>query len=254
MLRVIDRYAFTNRLRTVDPAQKSGIALTTIVLCLMLDRPLVGGLALLWMIGLAIGYARVPWRVMMAVLSAESVFLVLSVIGIAVSLSFEASAHALQLGPIYLSIHRTSVLVALQVLSRALGCAAALNFLILTTPLIDLIDLLHRWRIPAIVIDIMMLSYRAIFLLLDTLERMVIAQKARLGYASWRATLRSSAIIGSRLFIAAYQRSRMLEQALIGRGFCGEVRVLPLRYRYDPVLWVFLAMMVITFGLARMWG
>jgi cobalt/nickel transport system permease protein len=254
MLRVIDRYAFTNRLRMVDPAQKSAIALTTIVLCLVLDRPLVSGLALLWMVGLAIGYARLPWRVVIAVLSTESMFLMLSVIGIAVRLGVDASTAAVPIGPFWVSMDRSSVLLAGQVFIRVIACVSALNVLALTTPLVDLIDLFHRWRIPTILIEVMILSYRAIFLLLDTLERMVIAQKARLGYASWRSTLRSSALIGSQLFMAAYQRSRMLEQALIGRGFCGEVRVLPIRYHHDWRLWAVLVLMVITVSLARMWG
>ncbi len=254
MLRVIDRYAFTNRLRTVDPAQKSAIALTTIMLCLILDRPLVSGLALLWMVGLAIGYARLPWRVVIAVLSTESMFLVLSVIGIAVRLSVDASTAAIPIGPFWMSMDRSSVLLAAQVFSRVIACVSALNVLALTTPLVDLIDLFHRWRIPTILIEVMMLSYRAIFLLLDTLERMVIAQQARLGYTSWRSTLRSSAMIGSRLFMAAYQRSRTLEQALIGRGFCGELRVLPIRYHHDRLLWAFLVLIVITLILARVWG
>ncbi|ABY35781.1 MAG TPA: cobalt ECF transporter T component CbiQ [Chloroflexus aurantiacus] len=254
MLRVIDRYAFSNRLRNVDPAQKSGIALATILLCLLLDRPLVGWIATVWMVGIMAGYARIPLHVVIAVLTTESVFLVLSVVGIAVSVGFEASEAALRLGPLWIGFHHAALPLALQVFSRALGCTAALNFLVLTTPLVDLIELMHRLRVPALLVEVMMLSYRAIFVLLDTLEQMVTAQTARLGYTSWQSTLRSSALIGSRLFVIAYQRSQALEQALIGRGFDGDVRVLPLSYRTEQTLWLIGILIFVSLFLARWWS
>ncbi|MDW8404634.1 cobalt ECF transporter T component CbiQ [Chloroflexus sp.] len=256
MLRVIDRYAFANRLRAVDPAQKAGLAVLVILLCLTLDRPLVGWLALGWMLAVAIWYARIPWRVVIAVLGAESTFLALSVIGIAVSVSFDqpvAARWMTSLGPLWLSVSNESLQTALRLLSRALGSAAALNVLILTTPLVDLIELLRRLRAPALLIEVMTLSYRAIFVLLDTLEQMVTAQTARLGYASWRATLRSSALLGSRLFVVAYQRSQALETALHARGFTGEVRVLPLCYRIDRWLWPIGAAVVASLVVAGWW-
>lgn len=131
MLRIIDQYAFANRLRAVDPIQKGAIAVATILLCLVLDRPLVGWLALAWMVMVTVWYARVPLRVAGAVIGAESVFLALSVIGIAVSVGNEPPAAALlaiPFGPLWLSATGASLQTALHVLSRALGSAAALNF------------------------------------------------------------------------------------------------------------------------------
>ncbi|MEF3275659.1 MAG: cobalt ECF transporter T component CbiQ [Chloroflexus sp.] len=256
MLRLIDHYAFANRLRTVDPAQKVGLALIVIVLCLILDRPVVGVAALLWMVGLTVGYARVPARVVLMVLGVEGVFLALSVSGIAVSVGFERSARALWawlVGPFWLSISHESLQAALLLLSRALGSVAALNFLILTTPLVDQIELLRRWRVSPLLIELMMICYRAIFVLLETLERMVVAQQARLGYASWRATMRSSALIGSQLFIAVFQRSQALELALTARGFTGELRVLPLNWTSDRLLIGLSITIVISLALIGWW-
>ncbi|WP_298815428.1 cobalt ECF transporter T component CbiQ [Chloroflexus sp.] len=253
MLRVIDRYAFANRLRAVDPAQKGGIALGVILLCVALDRPIVGLMALLWMVGMTVGYGRIPMRIVVTVLGAESVFLALSVIGLVVSIGFEypdQAQLALSLGPIWVSVSNESLQTALHVLSRTLGAASALNFLILTTPLVDLIELLRRLRMPALVIELMMLTYRAIFILLETLEQMTVAQTARLGYASWRATMRSSALLGSQLFIAAFRRSQALELALTARGFSGDLRVLPLTYVADRRLWWIAGLIVMSLTLA----
>lgn len=239
-MRIIDRYAFGNALRDVDPLQKGTLALLAIILCLMLDRPAVGLLTLLWMLALTTWWARTPSRVFGSVLLTESAFLGLSVVGIALSITGgkpEMSVFAWQFGPVWVSATHESLILAARVLTRALGSAAALNFLILTTPLIDLIEMLRRLRLPEGLIDIMALTYRAIFVLLDSLDRMTTAQNARLGYHTPRAAMRSAALLGSCLFLDAYRRSRKIQTALESRGLDGSLRVLPLDYRRDPRLW-----------------
>jgi cobalt/nickel transport system permease protein len=187
---VIDRYAYSNRLRRVDPAYKAGLAFTVLLLCLLLNEPVVGLVAVGWMVWLAVRLA---------------------------GLSLSSSPDSLYRG--------------LTLVTRALGAASAMNFLALTTPLVDLVELFRRWRVPAVLIDIMTVIYRFIFVLLESLDRMFMAQESRLGYnTSYLRAINNAALLGSRLFIDAYQRSRRLQLALESRGFEGELRVLPARY------------------------
>ncbi|MCS6940090.1 MAG: cobalt ECF transporter T component CbiQ [Roseiflexus sp.] len=239
-MRVIDRYAFGNALRQIDPAQKGALALLAIILCLALDRPVVGVLALAWMLALTTWWARIPLRVVGRVLLTEGLFLVLSVVGIALSIGGETpetTVVAWRIGTLWISVAPESLALVTLVLTRSLGCAAALNFLILTTPLIDLIELMRRIRLPEGLIDIMALTYRAIFVLLDSLERMATAQDARLGYATARTAMRSAALLAGQLFLDAYRRSQRTQIALESRGFDGTLRVLPLTYRRSPRVW-----------------
>ncbi len=256
-MRVVDRYAFGNALRDVDPSQKGVLALLAIILCLALDRPAVGILTLIWMLALTTWWARTPLHVFGGVLLTESAFLCLSVAGIALSIASgkpEAPVFAWQLGPVWVSTTHESLMLAVHVLTRALGSAAALNFLILTTPLIDLIEMLRRMRLPEGLIDIMALTYRAIFVLLDSLERIATAQDARLGYHTPRAAMRSAALLGSGLFLDAYRRSQTIQTALESRGLDGSLRVLPLDYRYDPQMWKVGAGLTLSLVLASMIG
>ncbi len=255
-MRVIDRYAFGNALRQIDPAQKGGLALLAIVLCLVLDRPAVGLLTLVWMLMVTARWAGIPLQVFGRVLLTEGVFLGLSVVGVALSIAGEApeaSVFAWNAGALWVSATPESLTLAIHVLTRSLGCVAALNFLILTTPLVDLIELLRRMRMPDGLIDVMALTYRAIFILLDSLERMMTAQDARLGYSTARTTMRSAALLGSQLFLDAYRRSQRIQTALESRGFDGSLRVLPLDYRRSPRIWqvgVVLAGSLIVAGMA----
>lgn len=254
-MELIDRYAYTNRLRQVDPAQKALLAGMVIGLCLLLNQPAVGLAAVAWMAGLAVLLAGLPAPVVGRVLLAEALFLLLAVLGVALSFStapLPAAFASVQLGPLWVGANADSLALAVLLVSRALGCAAAMNFLALTTPLIDMVELLRRLRTPPLLIDLMTIMYRFVFVLLASLQRMYTAQQSRLGYANRRAAMRSSGLLASRLFVDAYQRGTRMQIALESRGYSGELRVLPPAYQRDPRLhWFTLA---ITATLLLAWG
>lgn len=236
---IIDRYAYSNALRPIDPAQKSGLAMVTILLCLLLNRPSVGFPAFVWMSVLTVWWARIPFPVFGRILLAEGAFLVLSVAGVAISIGLHAPElpYTLSIGAFWLGTSPEALTESLRLLTRALGCAAALNFLILTTPLIDTIELLRRLRIPDTLIEVMTIVYRAIFVLLESMQRIHTAQDARLGYQTPQRAMQSVAMLSSQLFLDAYRRSQRLQIALDSRGLDGPLRVLPLNYSSDPRVW-----------------
>jgi cobalt/nickel transport system permease protein len=241
-MHIIDRYAYTSRIRRIDPAQKAALAALVLVLCLLLSQPAVGLLAVAWMVGLAVLWAGVPAGVMLRVLLAEGLFLLLAVVGVALSFGtapLPAPFQSIQLGPLWVGTSAESLALAALLVSRALGSAAAMNFLALSTPLVDLVELLRRLRVPVLLIDLMSVMYRFIFVLLESMQRMHTAQQSRLGYATRRAALRSSGLLASRLFVDAYQRSSRMQSALESRGYSGDLRVLPMAYRHDArVYWL----------------
>ncbi len=253
-MHIIDLYAYSNRIRRVDPAHKFGLTLLVILLCLLLNEPLVGLLAVVWMMVLAVRLAGLSPRTFGRVLLAEATFLALTTIGVALSVSLAdprgVTPWAVNLGPLWLSTSPQAIVTGLNILLRALGAAAAMNFLALTTPLVDLVELFRRWRVPPEIIDLMTLIYRFIFVLLESLDRMQMAQASRLGYqAPYLQAMNNAALLGSRLFIDAFQRSRRLQLALESRGFSGDLRVLPAVYTADPRLTRAAALIVITLGL-----
>jgi cobalt/nickel transport system permease protein len=240
-MHLIDHYAYQSRIRDIDPAQKSALAVLVIGLCLSLDSPAVGLVAVTWMAALTIFWAGVPWRVVGRVLLAEGLFLVLAVVGVALSFStgpLPPAFHSIQIGPLWIGTSADSLALAALLVSVALGCAAAMNFLALTTPLVDLVELMRRMRVPPVLIDLMSVMYRFVFVLLESMQRMYTAQQSRLGYANRRAAMRSSGLLASRLFIDAYQRSKRMQTALESRGYTDDLRVLPIVYRHHGLIYV----------------
>lgn len=253
-MHLIDRYAYANRLRDVDPAYKAGIALVTLLLCLILSEPLVGMVAIVGMGVLAVCVAAIPAGVFGRILCAEAVFLLLTTIGVALSITGRAPTSAdwaWQAGPLWVSSSRNALTLAARLLTRALGGAAAMNLLALTTPLVDMVELLQRLGLPRALSDIITVMYRYIFVLLESLDRMRTAQESRLGYGSIRRGLASAGLLASRLFIEAFQHSKDLQMALEARGYEGELHVLPSTFhRNDALLWAGLA---VTFCQLGVW-
>ena len=254
-MQIIDRYAYTNRLRSVDPAYKAGFALVVLALCLLLDEPGVGLMALAWIWVLAVLVAGLPAAAFTRILVAQGFFLVLVTAGVAISISIKdpgaTNAWVWRVGPVWLSSGPESLDHAVHIVTRALGATAAMNFLAMTTPLVDLVDLFRRMRVPAILIDVMTVMYRFIFVLLGSLNRMYVAQDSRLGYGSRRRSMINAALLGSRLFIDAYQRSQRLQTALDARAYDGELRVLPSNYQRNNAL--FLAWLAVIASLFLVW-
>lgn len=234
---LIDQYAYTNKIAKVNPAGKAGIALVTIGLCLVLNRPIVGVLAVGWMFGLAVWLAGIPAKVFRRVLLAEAGFLLLTSVGVAVSIATRdhGIGWRLPVGRFWLVVTPESLEQMVLLITRALGGSSALNFLSFTTPLVDMVGLLRRLRLPEPLIDVMVIMYRFIFVLLDTLNKTVTAQRSRLGYSAgyWRG-MQAAGGAGAGLFFNAMRRSQKLETALDSRGFDGSLRVLTPRYEAMP--------------------
>ena len=250
----VDTYAYGNRIRAVNPAQKAILAVLLMVLSLVLDRPATGLLAALWAAGLALAWAGLPGPAIAKVVLAETTFIVLGVVGVAISVAGTPPAVAVwygRVGPWYLSFSSGSLYLAARLAARALGGAAALSFLAMSTPMTDLINLLRRLRLPELLLDLMTVSYRYIFVLLESMQHMVTAQEARSGYSSFRRSLVSAGQVGTLLFVETLQRSKRLDTALESRGGADHLRVLPMDYQKDRLSYVFGAAILVSMVLIR---
>jgi len=253
----IDRYAWGNAITTVDPGQKATLTGVTLLLCLTLNTIPVSLLTIGWMVGLALGWARLPARAVLGVLLGELLFLALSTLGLLVSIGAPPVIPLLVAWPIGRSgvyISQAALLLAAGLVLRALGCATAMSLLALTTPLVDLIALAQRLRVPVLLIDLMTISLRSIFVLLAAIERTYVAQDSRLGYHNAARSVVSAANLGSRIFLETLRRTRQLGIALESRGYPGGALLLmPLPYHRPWVGWLLTGMVAVTLVGIKWW-
>ena len=88
------------------------------------------------------------------------------------------------------------------------------------------LEVLRKMRLPALLIELMMLIYRFIFLLLETASAIMTAQESRLGNRDYRTKVRSFGAMASALFVQSMRRSDALYDALESRCYDGTIRVL----------------------------
>jgi cobalt/nickel transport system permease protein len=91
----------------------------------------------------------------------------------------------------------------------------------------DLLPALRRLRVPAAVLEVASVTYRLLFVLLESLHTIREAQTARMGYSSIRRSYRSSGALAAAVLTRSFDRARRLQQGLAGRGMETGLRVLP---------------------------
>jgi cobalt/nickel transport system permease protein len=121
-----------------------------------------------------------------------------------------------------IEITREGVFWASTFLARVTTTVSFAILLMLTTRWSDLVNTLNRLRFPKMFVLILGMTYRYIFLLLDTIAKMLFSRKSRAvgkesSVSSWKL---NAGIIGA-LFLKSYDMSEDIYLAMISRGFNG---------------------------------
>ncbi|WP_448562344.1 cobalt ECF transporter T component CbiQ [Trichothermofontia sp.] len=236
----IDALAYTNRLRCLPPGHK--LLFTGVLLGLSYLTPLsLQVLIVAWLARWIISYAGIPapvyWRLQAVPLGFWLMSLPALILGWARSPQL-AAIHTdiwqgIWVGPVYFYVSQQGTLQAGQGFGRLMAMTACLYFLLLTTPLVEIVRVLRRLGCPVLVTELLALMYRFIFLLTDTVAELLTAQTARLGYRTWRSRLHSLGLVVGQLLQRTLTHYRQTALGLAARGFTGEIRVW-YPHRYQP--------------------
>ena len=228
----IDCYAYSNALKTVHPLEKSIFAMMTMVVCITSPTLITPLIILAIMAGGIIFKAGIPTRVFIKLLFIPLSFLLISVLTIAFSISTNPSGFlfAQNINGFTIGIRYPELVKAGHLFSKSLGAVSCLYFLALTTPITELITVLHKIKVPYIITELMVLIYRFIFVFLDTAITIRRAQSSRLGYVSLKSSYRSLSQLFSALLGKVFLKSRELYDAMSARCYTGEIKVLTKKY------------------------
>lgn len=231
---LLDSYAYSNRWRHVHPVEKGLLSIVCLVAALASRSVVVPLVILLLMSGLILFGARIPLRFYLRLLTVPLVFLLVGTAMLAVSFSGgEISLGELPLLHLPVALSYAGIDQATMAMARSLGAVSALYFLALTTPMTEIVGLLRRLRVPELLLELMLLAYRHIFIFLENVRQIRLAQASRLGYSSVDSSWRSLAALGGNLLIRTLHRSRQLHRALLARGYDDELRYLEEQYSWS---------------------
>jgi cobalt/nickel transport system permease protein len=212
----VDDAAWSSAWRRRSPGDKALLCLGLVVCALVLPAwpgsVLVGVTAVV----LALGPARVPARTFGRAVRLPLAFILVGAVTAVVQLDGSGLGWA-----------PDAAARAGSLIGHALAGSAAVLLLATTTPMSDLLAALRRLRVPAAVIEVASVTYRLLFVLLESLHTIREAQTARMGYSSMRRSYRSSGALAAAVLTRSFDRARRLQQGLAGRGMETGLRVLP---------------------------
>ncbi len=212
----VDDAAWASAWRTRSPLDKL-LLCTGLVVCALVLPPWPGSvLVALAAVVLALGPARVPARTFgravrlpLAFVAVGALTAVVSVDGGGIGWAPGAAARAGEL------------------VGHSVAGGAAVLLLATTTPVSDLLPALCRLGVPAAVVEVAGVTYRLLFVLLESLRTIREAQTARMGHSSPRRSYRSSGMLAAAVLTRSWDRARRMQEGLAGRGMDAGLQVLP---------------------------
>lgn len=242
-MRAIDHCAWTNRWSRRAPGEKlllgGGLLVLALVLPPLTTAPLIIAVATL----AAVVGAGVPARLFATVMAIPVGFLLTGAPVLALSLDLHHGVHV--------ALAPGGLVLAAEVTVRSLAAVTCLTFLILTTPLADLLAVLGRCGVPRLVLELMLLTYRLIFVFLERAAAGRRALAARLGTAGFAVTVRSLGLLAAGLFQHSLDKGRRLEIGLAARASDGGLPVpVGMAAPVPARLAAFLAVLAAVAGLA----
>ncbi|MGQ9472690.1 MAG: cobalt ECF transporter T component CbiQ [Candidatus Caldatribacteriaceae bacterium] len=196
----LEAIVHTNRLYNVHPRDK--VLFTIWAMIFAFTNDLLSQLFILGIVTFVLlVIARVPFKAYIRFLITPFTFLIFSTLVIILS--------------------QGSYIEGFKIFFRSITVFSALAFLVMTTPVTELLIFLRRLRVSPLFIELSFLTYRYIFLLDDFVSNALLAQEARLGYSSFRRRLHSISLLVSALFIWMFQTIEEIKIGLSVRGYEG---------------------------------
>ncbi len=224
---LIDKLAYSSRLRHRSPGLKTAFAVGALVLCVAARSFIVSFCIMAVMGCLTVGIGGTPFRRYLQLMLLPLGFLLISTITIILHTSeVPTPLLSLRLGSRYLVTDIPSILYGFRLAATSLSAVSCLYFLALTTPLTDILAVLRSIRCPALLVELMFLMYRFVFVLLELASSILRAQQCRLGNKDFRTSLRSIGLMSAVLLQRALSKSSSLYDAMEARGYNGQIRVL----------------------------
>lgn len=203
--------------------ERFAIASSSLLLSLVITQTLSALLLSLSLLFLLI-WQRISVYSLLQFLRIPLIFALLGLLSIVLVLGSEAQGTVFIISKqLPLSITESSLESGKIVMWRSLNCLLSLYFIIATTTLNEKIALTNKLFIPKPLVELGILSFRYIHLLEKKRKEILIAQRLRLGYSSYWKSLRSVAMLLSTIFIFSIHTFRMNYQALLLRGYTGQL-------------------------------
>lgn len=216
----LDKISYMSAIRMKNPNEKLCFSLVFLLLCVLCNHWIISTLVFVQMSFFTLSISKTPVKTYVKLLLLPFLFTILGVLGVVFSR-----------GALSGNIESETWIFSWNLLMKSFASTSCLYFLILSTPMVDVIHALSCCKLPSLFLEIMMLMYRYIFVLLEFSYVVFVSQESRLGYVSYKKSIHSLGSLGSSLFLSSYQRAGECFSAMESRLYQGEIKVLRMSYQ-----------------------
>lgn len=222
----IDKYAYSSRLVQWAPTRKALIWLLGMVLAFQPEiglKVVVTVLVAIW----TVYVTKVRFRQYLQWYYAILPFLVLSILGIVVTANHQGNGFvwAIRIGNVYIGVSKTMLPIGIKVAFQSITAIVCTYWFALTTPFVQVIQVLKKIHFPRAMIELTMLMYRFIFIFIDSFQEIHRAQKLRFGYDNTSLMIHSSGILAKMLFEEVLVNYNQMVKALDAKLYNGNFYV-----------------------------
>lgn len=225
----LDYIAYHNKIAQVSIQEKLSLGGGCLLLALVFPQAQVLSAVILMMHLVMLG-AGVPARFLLQLWLAPLGFLLLSLGSLILDWGSQPwGDQSFKIANYYIWLAPHGLSSAWNLLLRGAAGTSCLFMIATTTPVAHIAAFMARLRWLRSIMEIVLLTYRFIFVLLETAGSMLAAQQARLGYANHRQAFRSYSALTANLGEKSLSRASQLSVALQARNYQG------LLFAYLPV-------------------
>lgn len=220
----IDYYAYASKIRGWNPSFKVAFSVLTLLLCIVLNNPLVSLAVIVSMAYLTVVKGGLPLGAYLSVLMIPLTFIILGTVAIGIDFSSQPIGQFnlyLGFGYLYTSVAKLKEMVFLMM--KVFGAISAMIMMTLSTPSSEIIGVLRKAHVPKLIIELMNLIYRYIFILLDVFNNMRNSADSRQGYCDFKTSCKTFGNVASNMLVLSLKKANAYYTAMEARGYEGDL-------------------------------
>ena len=236
----IDYYAYISAIRDWNPMFKVFFSLAVLIMVIAMDSLYVSLFVLITMGFLTVIRGRIPLHQYWSTLTIPVVFVLVGSLTIALSFARQPlGQYNLHLGFFYIYTNDADLLRMVNLMAKAMAAVSALFMMTLSTPSGEIISVMRKVHVPKLFVELMNMIYRYIFVIMETNRKMHDSAESRLGYVDYRTSVKSFSGTASNLLVVSLKKANAYYDALVSRGYDGELRFLEKEKKLDREQTVF---------------
>lgn len=214
----IDKYAYISKLKNIRPEFKLSFGVIALISAISSKSIYAYLFVFMLMAYLSIYKGKIPILYYMKLFVLPFGFLFLSVIGIIIEINFTTFS---------INLKENGWILAILLICKALSSVSCLYFIILSTPIRDIVNILNLLKLPNVIISLITLTYRFIFILLEISSTKLKSQQCRMAYRKRTGFAKSFGMLWGSVFVQSMEHGEWIYKAMEVRGYNGEIKFLP---------------------------